>query len=201
MADRGAAAPGSYRLFIAAPLPPDAVETCRRLIEAVRADPVARAMRWVRTENLHLTLRFLGPTDPHAMPVIEGAIRQAASSAAPFPVRLAGTGAFPNDRRPRTLWLGIEQGGDELTVLAGAVDRALAGVGIAPETRPFRSHLTVARTDARSHADSARAATLLREAAAGWASGFEVGRIVLFRSHLTAGPPRYEELASIALSA
>jgi 2'-5' RNA ligase len=191
----------ALRLFIAAPLPAGPLEECRRLIARARGDRVARGVRWVRTENLHLTLRFLGATDPEALPRLEVAIGRAASATASFAVRLAGAGAFPADRRPRTLWLGIDRGTDGLTALAGAVDRALDEVGIPPETRPFRGHLTVARTDASSQTDALLAVAGLREAAANWSSTFSVDRLVLFRSHLTAGPPRYEELASFALAA
>lgn len=194
-------AEGSQRLFIAVPLPPEPLEACRRLLETVRRAGPARGVRWVRTENLHLTLRFLGATDPDQVSPIEDAIRAAVARRTPFPVELAGAGSFPAARRPRALWIGIEQGVDELTQLARQVDAALVPIGLEPETRPFRAHLTVARTDAANGAEGAALASALVKAADSWGTSFEVDRIVLYRSHLSAGPPRYEELASFALPA
>ena len=194
-----AVAEGPIRLFVAAPLPTTALEACRRLIAAARDAPAARGVRWVRTDNLHLTLRFLGATDPDALTSLEPALVRAVATEATFAARLAGAGSFPVGRRPRALWIGVEQGAAQLASLARAVDQALAPIGIPPEGRPFRPHLTVARTDAASHADATGAVDALRDAAVGWSVSFDVARIVLYRSHLAAGPPRYEELASIPL--
>jgi RNA 2',3'-cyclic 3'-phosphodiesterase len=192
-------ADGPFRLFVAVPLPPAPLAACRSLLAAARAGQMAHGIRWVRTENLHLTLRFLGATQSDALPSVERALARAAPNEGAFTVRLGGAGSFPAGRRPRALWIGIEQGADRLASLARAVDQALAPIGIPAEGRPFRPHLTVARTDAGSHADATGAADALRDAAAGWSASFEVARIVLYRSHLSAGPPRYEELASIPL--
>lgn len=194
-------ADGPLRLFVAVPLPDGPLDACRRLIEAARDGQEGRGVRWVRTENLHLTLRFLGATERGALPALTEAITQAVATAAPFRVRLAGAGSFPAERRPRALWIGITHGADELARLAAAVDLGLARAGVPPDARPFRAHLTVARADAGSHAQATTAAAALQTAAAGWGSSFDVGRVVLYRSHLSAGPPRYEELASFALPA
>ncbi len=193
-------AEGPLRLFIAVPVPPDALEACRALIDGVRGGPAGHGARWVRTENLHLTVRFLGATAPEVVGAVAEAVRDAAARQPAFPVRLAGAGAFPSGARPRALWLGIEQGAAELAGIATALEGPLGLLGWPPEGRPYRPHLTVARTDAASIAAGAGAAEALAAAAAGWHTAFEADRVVLYRSRLASGPPVYEAMAEASLA-
>jgi RNA 2',3'-cyclic 3'-phosphodiesterase len=192
-------ADGSLRLFVAVPVPPDALDACRVLIDRVRSGPAHGGTRWVRLENLHLTVRFLGATPPDLVPAVARVVRQAALAAAPFEVRLAGAGAFPAARRPRALWIGITQGADELGAMARAMNAGLTPLGWPSDSRPYRPHLTVARTDAAGGAGASAAALALESAARDWHTAFVAGEIVLYQSHLQAGPPRYEPLETIAL--
>lgn len=191
----------AHRLFIAVPVPPAALEACRALLDEVRRGPAGRGARWVRTENLHLTVRFLGATDPARVPIVGDAVHAAAAGRAAFRVRLAGAGGFPSLGRPRALWLGIVEGAPELAAINAALDGPLAALGWEPESRPFRPHLTVARTDAASIRDGATAAAALQAAAASWATTFDATRVVLYRSHLRAGPPVYEPVVEVPLEA
>ena len=189
--DHAGATPPSHRLFIAVALPPAVLAACRQLISAAAGAPSVVAasgrVRWTHAENLHLTLRFLGGTDPALVPAIGTAMQDAASAVTTFPVVLAGAGTFPRSGPPRTLWLGVTDGRDELTTLVRALDAALAGqVGIEVGTGPYHPHLSAAALQAE---------------VAGWRTTFDVRRIHLFRSHLGSGPPRYEELVSIVLPA
>ncbi len=213
MSDLQDARAGRHRLFIAVALPPEPLAACRDLISAVSSSPSVLAasgrVRWTQPRNLHLTLRFLGATDPALVPDVEAAMEAAVSRIAPFAVTLAGTGAFPSSGPPRTLWLGVSRGGEELAALAEALDAQLAarlGTGEsagapAPNgAAVLHPHLTVARA-ARGQADAAAAAAAaLRLRAAAWTATFDVLRIELYRSHLGSGPPRYEQLASTALA-
>jgi len=192
-------AEASQRLFVAVPVPPDALAACRALLDPVRSGPHARAVRWVRTENLHLTLRFLGEVPDGRVSAVGAAVREAAAGLNAFAVILAGTGVFPDSRHPRTIWLGIERGADELGAAVRALDPPLMNLGWPPETRPYRPHVSIARTDAAAPADTLAAAAALREAAEGWRVVFEATTIALYRSHLGAGPPRYEPLEEVGL--
>jgi 2'-5' RNA ligase len=119
--------------------------------EAVRAnlrDFVARlpktpGAKWVRPESMHLTLKFLGEVKPEAVEVIASALRSVlfASTVA---VRFRGTGYFPRESRPSVLWAGVETS-ENLSELAGSIDRSCAAAGIAGETRAYSPHLTLAR--------------------------------------------------------
>ncbi|HEY7827833.1 MAG TPA: 2'-5' RNA ligase family protein, partial [Candidatus Limnocylindrales bacterium] len=113
--------PDGPRLFVAVPLSSEVMAAVADLVAGVRLarepgpgerrDPLD--VRWIRMDGLHLTLRFLGPTDPGRLPEAEAAVRAAVPGSAPFEVGLAGAGVFPNPARPRVLWLGIGRGIDQ----------------------------------------------------------------------------------------
>jgi 2'-5' RNA ligase len=123
---------------------------------------------------------------------VADAVDRVAPSISPFDIVIAGAGAFPSEARPRTLWLGVEAGGDELTSAAGNLDAALAPSGWVPEDRPFRAHLTLARSDG-VHSGPTVARRLI-EAAKDVREPFRATSIVLFESISGDGPARYEPL-------
>jgi RNA 2',3'-cyclic 3'-phosphodiesterase len=186
--------PDIVRLFYAVPVPAPARAKVGELIDRVQAavgDGTAR-IRWVRVEGLHLTLRFLGPTPAGLRPQLEAAADTVARTASPFEVVLSGGGAFPSLARPRSLWVGVSEGGDGLSALADELSRLSRDVGLELETRPFAAHLTIGRTDGvRLGRVAARA---LAEAASAIDVRFTADRVVLFRSQLGGGPARYEPL-------
>ncbi len=158
----------------------------------------SRDVRWVRLDGLHLTLRFLGPTLEDRIAAIVDAVRTAAAQARPFEVSIGGAGAFPNGARPRALWLGLRSGGEELAGLAASVDRALVGAGWPVEAKPFRAHLTLARTDGVPA--GARVAARLIQAAEDLRIACPIDRIGLFESLTGGGPARYEPIELVPLS-
>ena len=188
------------RLFVGVPVPGEALAACAALLDGVRARHGGRGVRWVSTENLHLTLRFLGLLPPSRVSAMAEAVDAAAVGVSPIQVVLAGAGAFPGDRRPRAIWLGIERGADELGAISRALDAALVLSGMASDDRPFHPHLTVARTDAAGTSGSLAVAADLRVAAEGWRVTFTADRLVLYRSHLGGGPPRYEPVHEATLA-
>lgn len=135
----------TIRAFIAINLPPDV----KRALAGVTATLGGRAprgsVRWVRPEQMHLTLRFLGDTPLDRLPVLAAALDALAAGHAPFSMHLTGVGCFPNTRRPRVVWVGL--GGEEakLTALVAALEAALRPLGWPPEDKPFRAHLTLGR--------------------------------------------------------
>jgi RNA 2',3'-cyclic 3'-phosphodiesterase len=182
------------RLFIAVPLAEEARRAVEALVEEVRTevDPGSQprtAVRWVRMDGLHLTLRFLGPTAANQVGGIETALDAAAATGVPFEVTIGGAGAFPSPARPRTLWLGLEDPDALLERLAGELDARLAAAGWPPVERPFRAHLTLARADGR-RSGPATAAALIRRATA-FRTAFTADRLVLFESLTGGGPARY----------
>jgi len=186
--------PGTLRLFFAVPVPGDARGRVGELMDQVQhgvGDGRAR-IRWVRVDGLHLTLRFLGPTPSSMLDPLQDGADALGRANEPFDVRLSGGGAFPTLARPRSLWIGVREGADQLARLADGLTAAAAECGLFLDTRPFAAHLTIARTDGVRLA--AAAAHALEAAADGLDVHFAVDRIVLFRSILGGGPARYEAL-------
>ncbi len=196
----GADLPGR-RVFIAAPLPDAARASIAEVVEGVRAAGVpggGHDVRWVRLDGLHLTLRFLGPTLEERIEAARDVVRAAATRAEPFDLVIGGAGTFPPIGRPRAIWLGVREGGDRLTDLATMVDTSLVEHGWSPETRPFRAHLTLARSDGVP--SGAEIGARLGAAAADLHIPARIDRIGLFESLTGGGPARYEPLELIELN-
>jgi RNA 2',3'-cyclic 3'-phosphodiesterase len=186
------------RLFVAVPLNELARSAVAEVVERIRAgEPEGRGVRWVRLDGLHVTLRFLGPTAEARVTDVAAAVARAADGVAPFAIRIAGADAFPPAGRPRTIWLDLDRGTDELAALAARLDDALADAGWERERRPFRAHLTLARADGVRAGPATVAA--LRTAASELAIESPIGQIVLFESITGSGRARYVERAASAL--
>jgi 2'-5' RNA ligase len=178
------------RLFVAVPLDESVRARVAGIVEAIRAtEPPKRGVRWVRLDGLHITLRFLGPTLEDRIDSLAAALRRASAGGEPFAVTIGGAGAFPPTGRPRTLWLGVREGADELAALNGRLDEALVEAGWAHEERPFRAHLTLARSDGVRAGPTTAAA--LRAAASDLALESVVDRLVLYESVTGDGRARY----------
>jgi 2'-5' RNA ligase len=144
-----------------------------------------------------VTLRFLGPTPADRLDAVVDAMRAAAAVAEPFEVVIHGAGAFPAAGRPRTIWLGIDDGREELASLAAALGRGLVDAGWPNDDRPFRAHLTLARADGVRVGRETAAA--LRAAAADLRLESPADRLVLFESVTGGGPARYVQRAVAGL--
>lgn len=183
------------RLFFAVPLAEEARASVARLVGDVQAtaDAAAQgqrsAVRWVRMDGLHVTLRFLGPTPEDKVAELGAIVDGTAAAVAPFRVSIRGSGAFPSARRPRTLWLGIDEGSADLAALAGRLSDGLAKAGWPTDDRPFRAHLTLARADGRREGPAV--ANLLAARTDGFETGFQADQLVLFESVTGGGPARY----------
>jgi 2'-5' RNA ligase len=197
-----AEAGSAQRLFVAVPVPPETRDAVRALLEPVRLERFGRSVRWVHLDTLHLTLRFLGDTEPDRVSDAREALREAVAGRASFTVRLAGAGSFPpGARKIRAVWLGIALGADQLGRIADALGGSLAARGWDAEPRPYRPHVTVGRTDAAAIRDAALASQALEAAAEAWSTSFVAERVVLYRSHLGSGPVRHEAIDEVSLVA
>ncbi len=103
-----------------------------------------RDVKWVKKENLHLTLKFLGDVAPSRIQTIELNLQKIAAMYSPFSVTLRSVGGFPSLIRPKVLWIGAEDGG-KLNELYSALDTELYKSGFAKEEKPFSAHLTIGR--------------------------------------------------------
>jgi len=133
------------RLFVAAWLPGAAAGEAAGALERLRA--AGADVKWVSPESCHVTLRFLGDVEEERVPGLIEGLREAVEGLAPFEIRLSGVGTFPPRGAPRVVWAGIDRGAEMLARLAARVEKALLARGDlrAPETRPFRAHVTLGR--------------------------------------------------------
>ena len=184
------------RLFVAADVPDEIREIIQRAVEPLKAR--VPGGRWVRPENLHLTLKFIGEYGEEGLERLSDAIEAAASRSAPFKVCLGSCGAFPAPGKARVLWVGMTRGGEEAARLAGKLDARLERVGVKREGRGFRGHLTVARL--KSPHDCM---VFLEDLAANMEGAsrfpFEIDRLTLYRSILGPSGPAYTALREFAL--
>jgi len=161
----------------------DYLERCRAL---------APAFRWVAPAGVHLTLRFLGGVEAAAMDSVSARLRRVRQ--APFLLSLDGLGGF-GGRRPSVLFLGLGEGREPAAALAREVETACVAAGLPPETRPFRGHLTLARSRERSGAP--RPDLPPPPELEPWTAT----EMILFESKLGGGPPTYIPLERFPLEA
>ena len=199
-----AAATERWRLFVAIDLSDEARDALATAQRVCRRHGPGLPVRWVDPQGAHLTVKFLGEVARERVAAIEGALRRIASMHQPFHLRTGPPGAFPNERRPRVLWLGLTGPLDRLGGLRDGVELALHELGFPREDRPFHPHLTLGRVREAVEARSGRPAGLaaaFAELHGGASAPFPVDALRLMRSELGPGRPRYTTLAVARLGA
>ncbi len=186
----------TLRTFLAVEINSAVRQRAEQLIDQLRA--VRADVKWVEAPNLHLTLKFLGEVATQEIPRVCEAVRQGAAPVAPFELEVRGAGAFPNTRRPRTLWLGVGSGQEEIVTLHDQVEEPLRKLGFRPEHRRHHPHLTVGRIR-RGGPGVAELGKLLEQHADYLAGRLNVAQVVLFSSQLGPGGPTYEALSRAKL--
>ncbi|MEA3436991.1 MAG: RNA 2',3'-cyclic phosphodiesterase, partial [Thermodesulfobacteriota bacterium] len=133
----------TIRAFIAIELPEEITAFIRKIQEGLRS--YGFKARWVRPENVHLTLKFLGDINNEEIKKVGDAIISAASENSSMSLGAKGIGFFPGVKRSRVIWTGIAGQTKELTDLQKTLDGKLETIGFPKEKRPFKGHLTIAR--------------------------------------------------------
>jgi len=182
------------RAFIAVDLDDPVIEKVCNVVEILK--PHITEIRWLRKENLHLTLKFLGNIAESQVEPITAALRHPLGLFSPCTISAKGLGVFPDFRRPKILWMGLT--GDQLVQLAAEIESALIPLGFTPENRAFTPHLTIGRWR-----EGSRPAKNLRQEIDSL-NDFEFGacavrQIVLFQSVLKPEGASYSELRTIQL--
>ncbi len=122
-------------------------EETRDLLRNISKDipELKNNVRLVHPENAHITIKFLGPTDENLIPQIIERIPFALKEVKMFEFKCEGTGVFPKVSRPRVLWLGINQGSENLKILSHKINNTLGMLKINKDKRGFTSHITLGR--------------------------------------------------------
>ncbi len=179
------------RLFIALECPDDVRQVLTGAVSVLDGQMPKGAVRWVRPEQMHLTLFFLGDTAVSQITAVQQVMDNAAAQCMPFSLTLSELGAFPNKRQPRVIWVGLagtDAAMSQLAQLQAGIANGVAALGWPQEKRPFRPHLTLGRVKDKR---------LLK--GVNW--GAEVKRVVwpvtavtLIQSTLTPHGPIYKKL-------
>lgn len=183
------------RAFVAIDSSGGVASRAAALIEKLRAADAK--VTWVSPENMHWTLKFLGDVNLTATAEICAVLQEAVTELPAFDVQVAGLNAFPNNERPRTIWLGVSEGEEIMAELAETIDRRLAALGYKPEGRRFRPHLTIGRVRGVQNID---ALSELLIAKADFIGGpMEIDEVTLYTSYLERQGPRHEALCRAVL--
>ncbi|HET7480298.1 MAG TPA: RNA 2',3'-cyclic phosphodiesterase [Rubrobacteraceae bacterium] len=178
----------AVRSFVAI-FPPRGIQEA--LHRSARGLPIEGAIRQVRPENIHLTIKFLGDVQPESLPHIGEALAAVCERHGPFHIDLSGFGAFPSERRGRILWAGVDGGSARLISLSEDVEKTLEPLDFEREPRAFRPHLTLGRARGRSF--------VLGEAATAERLAFRAERLTLVQSVLREDGARYEPIGDYPL--
>jgi 2'-5' RNA ligase len=176
------------RLFIAAKIPDSIKERIREFQESTR---VPEGVRWIRQDNLHLTLKFLGETPEKLVEPITERVHSVLRGTGAFEVSFSTFGGFPNLRHPRILWIGVEQGKEELIDLMDKLNRKLSHLGFEMESRKPKPHLTIGRI--RKGCNIEIGARDFKEVS------FPAETVCLIRSELTPQGPIYTDVGEFEL--
>ncbi len=176
----------THRLFVALRPPRPVRDILRAAMHGISG------ARWQSDEQLHLTLRFIGEVDHHQAEDIAAAL--GALHAPGIATRIAGVDVFERQGRAHMAWAGVEPH-EPLAALHRKVDQLLARVGIAPETRAFLPHITLARLN-RGSGPVAPFLALNSDLAS---PPFEFGHVTLYESEMGHGGSRYHPVARYPL--
>ena len=194
------ASKNTIRTFVAIELDDSVKAHISAAIDTLRREPIDN-LRLVRPEGVHLTLKFLGDIDRERVQKVAEVMESAAGRHAAFDLTLGAPGVFPNARRARVLWLGVEGDLQPLRLLQASVEEALTGIGFPAERQPFNPHLTIGRMRHRASRDDRRRATdVLVSLPIPADSKIAVNAISLMKSDLQPGGAVYQRISHSILA-
>ncbi|MFH1848297.1 MAG: RNA 2',3'-cyclic phosphodiesterase, partial [Candidatus Omnitrophota bacterium] len=177
----------AMRTFIAIDLSEEARKTLSELqceLKESEAD-----VKWVKAENMHLTLKFLGEISEEQAAKVKAALDIIASTVKPYEITIKEIGAFPGLDHPRVVWTGIEKGKKETTDLANKIELELEKLGFEKEGRAFKAHLTIGRVRGPKNKDKLK--TAVQSAGRIKETPSKIKTINLYQSTLTPRGPIY----------
>lgn len=189
-------------MFIAAPLPGAVIDHLGHLLDDLSSRDLP--VRWTAPNALHLTLHFIGEIPIERAELLRMSFSNLSPKTGPIRLHTGRLGAFPNEKRPRVVWIGLAGQTDRLTELHRETGTMLDKLGFEREERSFRPHLTLGR--ARDAVDQLFPYQLAQAFEAGsiqeivaHPAEFTISEVTLFRSHLEKSGARYEALANVRL--
>ncbi|MBI4654914.1 MAG: RNA 2',3'-cyclic phosphodiesterase [Nitrospirae bacterium] len=180
------------RCFISVELPEELKKNIYVYVEKLKAAGVD--VKWVRPENLHLTLKFLGDTTEERLKSINERLISLAKAHDRFYLQISGAGAFPNIKYPKVIWLGVYDS-EEIIKLQHDIDESMAGLGFEKDDKQFAPHLTIGRVKSMRNKDALiKELITLKEVDFG---KIGVINITLMKSELKPGGAEHFKLSEI----
>jgi 2'-5' RNA ligase len=157
------------------------------------------AVRWVRPNGIHLTLRFLGDVPPWEIEKAKSVVESVAKNHPPFTFEVGTLGCFPNRHRPRVIWVGVHEPSGLLAELHSDLENQFEHLGFEREDRPFHPHLTLGRTKRQAARSTTRAlAEVLESVEIEVLGQVAADELRLYRSDLKPSGAVYTVLAAAA---
>ena len=193
----------TLRTFIAIELDQELKATLAGIRACLRSAVPPRAVRWVQPDGIHLTLKFLGDTPLDKVEQVKSALAQAAEQVPAFTITVGGVGCFPDARRPRVVWIGVQEPSGSLARLCQAVESQVAPLGFPTEKRPFSPHLTLGRVQRYASSgevrDIGQAVAALAAEMAGTQDAMAVSVVAYIKSDLRPSGAVYTTLVEARL--
>jgi RNA 2',3'-cyclic 3'-phosphodiesterase len=196
-----ASKPETIRLFIAVTVPEEIKSEIEKTQAALRRVLPKECARWTKPEQLHLTLKFLGNVAADRVPALTEALRVTCRGFKPLELRAEGMGCFPDVRRPRVVWVGINDRQEQLPVTQRAVETTTRDYTEEESAERFAGHVTLGRIKGLGRADADALASLAAGLGARFFGAWTADKVVLFRSLLTPNGAQHTEMAAIPLNA
>ena len=187
------------RAFIAIDLSQEIHQRLNEVLENYRKQLVTIPIRWVTVTNIHLTMKYLGDVSLSNLNILTDMIQTEVSSHHQFEISVGSSGAFPNNRQPRVIWVGVEAP-QELVAIQNGIESAAARLGYAREERAFSPHLTLGRVSRNAGSQDLKTISqTLEKTRVGFLGATWVDKVHLYRSDLHPTGAVYTRIFSSAL--
>lgn len=183
------------RSFIAFKLPASVIQSLAAVQNHMRS--FGFPIRWVKPDNIHLTIKFLGNIETAQIDIIDHALSEAVKGCAPISLVIKGAGVFPGVKRPRVFWMGIFGDTQILDQLRHTVDKYCEQIGFSRDQKPFKGHLTLGRF--KGTVDSSRLVEAIESCRVIHLPAFDLDVVTLFKSDLKSTGPIYSTLTKYPL--
>lgn len=191
----------AYRLFVALPLPEKIKDEIEKAQAELRRALSEGCIRWARRDQFHLTLKFLGNVETQRMEELTHALRRACENFSPLKLRAEQIGFFPDARRPRVIWVGVNDEQEQLPLLQRAIEISVQEFTEEKSEDKFSGHVTLGRAKKIQRREAEILAKLAADMAQRFFGEWTADKVELIRSELSSGGARYTTLAAIPLAA
>ncbi len=187
------------RVFIALPLPEAVKVELQNLQRELQGRSQFEIVRWVRMDQMHLTLKFFGHVMPSQVAELEAVLRPICQEMKAFQLHLEQAGCFPDFRNPRVVWIGLAGELEALGQLQERIQQSTKTWGDHQETRAFQPHLTIGRVKSTQAHETRPLGERIRTCGINPAIAWPAGQIDLVQSQLAPQGSQYTVLGSFSL--